>query len=230
MKIKSMFLSIVLFICSTFLFAQQDLIGKIETRQIKVIGSAEKFITPNEIFVGITMEDIYHGKTLISLEESERVLLKLLDSLRIDKKDIFIHDYYFKSKQLSRRNTQLVKTKHYTVKLADFEKVDKLISDLKKGNFQNCEIEKFSHSEMPLFRKEVKVAAVKAAKEKAQSLLEPLNAAVGKVLLVEELPYSKYTPRSANMSLPSASMSSDITFKNIRLYFEITVIFEIIDK
>ncbi len=229
MKIKLLIFTFT-FLSYTSILAQKYLINNIETRQIKVIGSAEKFVAPNEIFVGITINDRYRGKTLIPLKESEKELLKTLDSLNVNKSDIYIDDYYSENLKVSRKQIDLVKTKEYTVKLSDFKKVDFLISSLKRGNFNNCKIKRFSHTKITKYREEVKVSAVFAAMLKAKSLLDPLKANIGKVLLVEEQPYSRYTSTYANTRISANSADSDIAFKKIRLYFEIAVIFEIIDK
>ena len=111
-----------------------------------------------------------------------------------------------------------------------FEKLDAL-------NIYGSYIAKVNHSKILEYKKEVRIMAIKAAKEKADYLLEAIGEETGKALKVNEL---NQNMGYANTSLNSRSMGHSIhkekkegsdevviQFKKIKLRASIYVKFEI---
>ena len=125
------------------------------------------------------------------------------------------------------------------LKLAQIDKLDKLVAELNEDALTNFHIEKTSHSDIKKFRKEVKTIAVLASKEKAVYLAKSVGEEIGETLLIEEvefenpeyLGYRGYGGYySNNVTLSNASITSYDTqssggdspgFKKIKLRYEI---------
>jgi len=109
--------------------------------------------------------------------------------------------------------------------------VDKLDDDAT----QNFFIERTSHSKLAEYRKQLKIQAVKAAKEKAQYLTEAAGETLGVAVTIHE-PTEYYVPfynhgRAANMMMKQEAMDAVATdaaptdFKKIKLKYDVSVVF-----
>jgi uncharacterized protein YggE len=89
---------------------------------------------------------------------------------------------------------------------------------------------------MTNLKKELKIQALLAAKEKAAYLLASLDDKVGNAISITEVDNGNYqSPRPmmfANkaMMANAAPAESDIDFKTIKLSFQINAVFEIVNK
>lgn len=115
--------------------------------------------------------------------------------------------------------------------------MDDLISRLDDEATTNFRIVKIWHSKMTEYRKQLKIAAVKAAKEKALYLTEAINEKIGQAITIEEpAEQSLYritnqtSNTTLNYSFNTGKMASDkepdnVDFKKIRLQFQVNVIY-----
>lgn len=113
-----------------------------------------------------------------------------------------------------------------------------LIKDVSKNWLNDVSITKMKNKNEQSFRKEVKIQAIKAAKEKAIYLLAAIDEAIGRVISVEEINevnnYSynyasnNYLSNSVNTSSTASSNDGGVNNTNlIKLRYEVKVIFEI---
>ena len=72
---------------------------------------------------------------------------------------------------------------------------DVVFQELESLGISNINIERIDHSELDKFREEVKVAAIKAAKQKAEALAGAIDQSIGKAIYILEQDYQLYQVR-----------------------------------
>ncbi len=84
------------------------------------------------------------------------------------------------------------------VRLSDFDKLDRLMSQLDIRGVDNIHVVERRHNREQEYRKELKIAALKAARDKAQYLVESVDAKLGPVLRIDENDRSYHSYRSSD--------------------------------
>ena len=116
------------------------------------------------------------------------------------------------------KTEELMAQKSFILKVSDLKKMNDLVALLDAEGVRSMHVRNYSHSKIENYRKEVKIAAMKAAKEKAGYLLEAVGASLGEVIEVQE--YNDVIPSTrmtmSNMALESApsGYKSNIEFPN----------------
>jgi uncharacterized protein YggE len=82
--------------------------------------------------------------------------------------------------------TEVVLTKQYQLIVQDAKTLEKVFFEFQNLGISNVSIVKFEHSKIEQYRQDVKVAAVKAAKEKAELLAVALERKLGNALYAQE--------------------------------------------
>ena len=218
-------------------FAQE----KPQQRVIEVSGSAERLITPDVFTFKITLTERIENKQKLAIEQQEAALRAELSKLGIDvAKDLSIFDLsstYFRQKRVK----DVLGTKDYRLKVRDLNKIASLQDLADRLNVAKLDLIDSESSEISRYRQETKVDAIKAAKAKAEYLLNAIGERAGKAVFVQE--EADETPRAstlgytANVSsnsygrgLVSSDDKSDdsLSFSQIKLRFVIVARFEIL--
>jgi len=215
-------------------FAQTGEKNFIDQNYIEVTGKAELEISPDLIYLKIVLSD-RNNKNRETLPEIERKMISKLSEIGIDlDKDLSLIDFVSNlSAHLLRTNVIL--TKQYQLIVRDAKTLQTMFFEFQELGISNVSIEKLEHSEIEKFRREVKIAAVKAAKEKAEILAIALNQRIGKAIYVQEADNlnrntfsntlqgrmaggstSNVMIRGAS-SGSTSSMETDIEFENIKI-------------
>lgn len=199
-------------------------------RIIEVTGSAEKLITPNEFTFKITLFEGVENREKLTIEKQEERLKTELASIGVDvQKDLTIADISSVFTKL-RRKKDVVGSKEYQLKMYDLTKIEKLQQVADKLDLNRLDLVEATHSDLLKFRKETKMEAVKAAKSKAEYMLEAIGEAIGKPIFVQEVVYNgDYNSRS-NMILPGSDefkIDDLLNFSKIKLRFSVLARFEI---
>lgn len=167
-------------------FSQNGEKNFIDQPYIEVTGKIETEITPDEIYLNITLnENDKKGK--ISIEKQENQMINTLKSLQIDlDKNFSILDFngYYKRKFLA--DNEVSKTKSYELIINDGETLGKVYEALDRIDISNISIVKTSHTDIEKIRRETKLKALKAAKEKAKDYASAIGQTIGKALLITE--------------------------------------------
>lgn len=126
--------------------------------------------------------------------------------------------------------------KEYQVECKDARTAGRVFQELESLGISNISIERVDHSELDKFREEVKVAAIVAAKQKAEALAAAINQGIGKAIYILEQDYQLYkTQANVQMSAIQIRGYSDaesmpmpeIEFEKIKLEYTIRVSFEL---
>lgn len=236
---KRMIAISALMITTMGVFAQSPVVNPFP-KTITVTGSAEMEIVPDEIYVQVELKE-YEKKSTgkVDLEKIKSEFLAKVKSVGIPDSLVSIAsydgytDYYWHKKQIKKR-TDLLASIAYQIKFTNSAKIDELVNKLDDEATQNFTVVKTSHSKMQEFRKQLKISALKAAKEKAQYLAAAVDEQVGAAVSIIENDNS-FEPspvyRSSQAYLSNAmkdgigGVAAGVDFKKIKLRFEINTVF-----
>ena len=221
-------------------FSQTGEKNFIDQNYIEVTGKAELDIIPDMIYLKIILSD-KDNKNKQSLDEIEKSMIGKLTEIGTDlNKDLSVKDFAsnFKSYWLSK--SDVILTKEYQLIVHDTKVLQKVFFEFQRLGISNVTIEKLDNTKIEKFRKEVKINAIKAAKDKAESLTASLNQAIGRAIYIQELenPYfaNALQGRVAGMNVRMKSVASgssddssapDVEFEKINLQYSILVRFEL---
>jgi len=194
---KNTFLTIaILFSC--ILFAQNDVVNKDTRPFIEVTGTAEKEVMPDRIYIAITLTEKSNNDKDDSIQKQEENLRKGLAETGVDLKELFLSDAVSEITTYKKRETGIKLSREYTLIVKNAEEVKKVFKKLSDMNIKEAIISKTESSEIEKYRKEVRIAAIKVAKEKATYLLQAIGEELGKPLEIKELDSNSF--RLSNMS------------------------------
>ncbi|MEQ1762094.1 MAG: SIMPL domain-containing protein [Pyrinomonadaceae bacterium] len=213
---------------------------KPEPRVIEVSGSAERLITPDTFTFKLTVIERMDKKEKQTIEMQEASLRTELQKIGIDAaKDLSVYDIS-SAYNPRKRVRDTMGAKDYRLKVRDINKIAPLITAIDTLNLGRLELMETEHSEITRLRRETKMDAIKAAKEKADYLLGAINERAGKPFYVKEIEEEaspRYNYAANNMSntvtLGRGIVSGDtdtadaLTFTPIRLRYVIQAKFEI---
>jgi uncharacterized protein YggE len=202
-----------------------------EQPYIEVTGTAEKEVIPDEIYIGITIHEKYMNKTKVSIEEQEEKLKAAVKTLGINLQNLYISDVTAGYVKVYWKTKDVITNKNYTLKVTDATTVGKVFQELDKLEINDARISKVSHSKLDSLKKEVRITAIKAAKEKADYLLLAIGEQAGKPLIVKETEPTYYATdnvfmRNSNVSYGMSNYvdlktkgeeNNDIEFQKIRI-------------
>lgn len=166
-------------------FGQEAGKNFIDQNYIEVTGYAEKEITPDKIYIRIYInEKEIKGK---NLEEIEKSMIDKLKDIGIDvSKDLVIKDFLSNFRNYWMLKKDIVFTKEYQLLVSDANTAGKVFIELEKIGISNISIERLDNSEIKKFRQEVKIEAIKSAKEEANSLASAIGQERGRALHICE--------------------------------------------
>ena len=235
---KTMFLFLASSVLAMTSFAQNS--PNPYPRTITVNGSAEMEITPDEIYVQVDLKEYEKkGQGKMTIDKIRQGFLTAARSLGLPDSAIVIAGYdgmngdpWWRKK--NKLKDELYASVTYQVKLRSSAQVDQLVDKLDDAATQNFFIQRTSHSKLTEFRKNLKIQAVKAAKEKAGYLAEAVNENIGVAVTINE-PNEYYQPYYGNMASnrmmkteameQAASDQPQADFKKIKLKYDVNVVF-----
>ncbi len=208
------------------------------SRTVSVTGKAEKEVVPDIILFNITIKEYWKEefepgkkyddyKTRVPMEKIEPQVLAQL-------KDLGVKDNQIKVLTVGHyRQTGKEALVHKTLQLTlnDFTVVDAISKQLSPRGVSAMNIAELKHSKMDDFEKEMKIAALKNAKEKAEYLVESLGEKLGSVLAIAEPQFGYANPVQLRERLTYAksydSGNSATEIRTIKIKYEINATFAI---
>ena len=208
-------------------------------KKIEVFGQAEKEVTPDEIYFGITLKEYMNDdKKKVKIDQLERELYAAVKKIGVPEEDFRVedvssynYDWYRKEKP---QREEFLASKKYVIKFGDLNQINELFSGLDAKGIQSTNVDRYSHSKIEQYRKDLKIEALKDAKEKAAYLLQGIDESLGGVLEIQEIDTGEGQPpvyyQARSMAMASADMeasSPEIDFQKIKLSFRMRAVFEI---
>ena len=237
---KILLISTLLFTSAFVSNAQQVIMEKPLVKKIEVTGSAEQEVLPDEIFVTVSLREYFKdkdNKNKIDIMVLEKQLQKAVEEAGIPKENFTIgtisgnREWWGKKKP-----TTFLESKSYIIKVPNLYKIDGIISKVDDKGIAFTNIDRYEFSKIEQLRKEIKIKALQAAKEKAKYLLEGIGEQMGEALDIIEIDQS-YTPqpvysnmmmRSARVEVASDAMpESNVDVQKIKVRYEMKASFRI---
>lgn len=236
---KSMYLLFATAIVGLSSFAQDN--RNPFPRTITVNGSAEMEIVPDEIYVQVYLKEYEKkGTGKIAIDKIRQEFLAAVRSLGLPDTALSVSGYDANNNnpwwRKKNKKEELYASITYQVKLRSAAQVDQLVDKLDDNATQNFYISRTSHSRLDEFRRNLKIQAVKAARDKAVYLAEAVNASVGVPVTINEpgeyfQPY--YDAAASNRMMKAEMVQSapadqpQADFKKMKLRYEVSVVFEL---
>lgn len=224
-------LLIVTFCLFSFAALAQEEINIHNVPYIEVTGEGKLEVVPDEIYLSIYINEADKGTK--SMEQLERDMIKELKKLGIETSErLKVLD--FSSDLRNRVIGQKINTsKQYELFLTDTKNVPLVFANLEKIGISNINLTRVDHSKREELELDVKVLAVRSAKEKAEKMLGELGNKVGKPLYIQERnggyrqQNDQAMMRSSRNYLPEEKNFADLDFRTIVLQYGVQVRFGI---
>lgn len=224
MKLKH-FLLIGILTLGSFVNAQE-----VKKNAIEVTGVAEMEVEPDEIIFSIGIK----ADNKNDLADNEKKLFDILKNAGVKSEDI-----KFKSMYQNIYSKTARFSKNYQFKAGTKSSLSKIFEDLNQKWVSSLNIAEVKNTKIADFRKAVKINALKAAKEKADYLLESMDKKTGNAIEIVEIEdYTSdmimpvaYKGRASNIQMEMADSPVDFSFdniENIRLKYSIKTKYEIL--
>lgn len=231
-------LIILTILISTSIFAQKGEKNFIDQNYIEVTGKAELEIVPDQIYLKILLNE-KEFKNKQPIAEMEKLMIDKLADLGIDtEKDLAIKDFASNFQFYWLGKSDIFVMKEYQLLVHDAPTAGKVFIELEKIGISNITIHKLDHSKIREFRKEVKVDAIKAAKEKAAELAIAIGQGIGRALFIEEIERNNnflsntLSGKVAGVTIRGSQSISelnnlDVEFEKIKIEYSILCRFEL---
>ena len=214
-------------------------------KTIAVTGSAEMEVIPDEIYVQVDLREYKKkGEEKTDLDKIKTDFLAICKAAGIADSNISVASYdgYNMANIWRRRkkDPDLLSSISYQLKFNNTKLIDDLVNRLDDEATNNFSIIKTSHSKITEHRKQLKIMAVKAAKEKAIYLSESVNEQLGAAITINEpeestssdvlsARYKSNVPAYENVSMKEARAyginDNGVDYRKIKLRFEVKVLY-----
>jgi uncharacterized protein YggE len=223
-------------------FSQVKTEQLMQVPNIEVAGFAEMEVVPDEIYFNISLQEYYkdekNQKDKVVISTLEKQLIKAIADAGLPKESLSISGVggYQNYVDKKKKPATFLEAKQYELKVSSAENLDIIMSKVESRGVQYANVSRVDHSKREEFKKQVKIDALKAAKQKAEYLLASLDQKLGRVLEIKELDENLYFPQpvfaKSNMRAMAAESAdavtqSDVQFQKIKISYRMQAAFEI---
>ena len=230
---KVCLLAFVLFTWSIVVNAQES-----DGRYVEVTGSSEIEVVPDEIHFLVQIKEYwqeeYTGKSKKEEDFHTKVPLAMIEKdLRKSLRKIGITDDAIRTQEIGdywrQRGKEFLIGKQLDIRLTDFEQINSIIRSVNTWGIESMRIGELKHKDLPMYRKQGKIEALKAAREKASYLVEAMGQQLGEVIRIIEPAdnnISRYLPFEAQSNVSMGAAATE-QYRVIKLRYEMTARFAI---
>ena len=198
---------------------------------IQVNGRAEREIAPDEFYLQIVINE-RDSKGKVSVESQQRDMIAALKRLGVNvEKQLKVANL---SSEFFKKNTS-VATAKYQLQLGSSAEVGKVWQALDGLGISNVSILKVSHSQLERYKSEVRVEAMRNAKQNAATLAEAIGQTIGKCFYVYDSNNDVMPVFYNNMAVMRSAKAFDaaeaaageepLDFKTIKLQYSVQATF-----
>jgi uncharacterized protein YggE len=232
---KNLIALVIVALFTTGAMAQQVDLRK----KITVSGSAEKEVTPDIIYISISLKEYLkdgNSKKKVEITTLENQLVNAVQASGIPKENLTINNLSsYNYSTTKKKDPDFLASKQYRLKVSDLNKFNAIMDAIDPKGIAYTNIESYDHSKMEEFKKELKVKALQAAKAKALYMVTALGNDLGAVLDIQEVgnesfPQQNYRSNAMMVrseSLAASDAAAEIDFKTIKLTSVVNTVFEI---
>lgn len=167
----------------------------LQTGYINMQASAEQQVTPDEIYISITIkESDYKGKA--TLQEKQQAMLSILKRNGIDIDECLSLNFMGSNvsyKTFSRKPVPQSQAT-YVLKLYDASIMQNVIYNLEEEQISNIQLIETKYTKEDTIRKELGIQAMKKAQEEAASLAGAVGQEIGKAMTISSW-FSQNSPQ-----------------------------------
>ena len=201
-------------------------------RRIEVTGIAEKEVTPDIINVSISLQEYMDGRKKVTIDQLENQLEKAVADAGVPKDEFTINNVSaWNNTWQKKKNPDFLAGKQYNIRFHDLNKYNQILSAVDPKGIQNTYVASYDYSKITDLKRELKIQALLAAKDKATYLLKSIDEKLGRPISISESDNSTYAPQPmyANRAMIAEKNTgdSDIDVKKIKLSFQVQAVFEI---
>ncbi|MCM1300542.1 MAG: SIMPL domain-containing protein [Alistipes senegalensis] len=196
---------------------------------ISVNGYAEREVTPDEFYLSIVLDE-RDSKGKILVENQRRDMVAELKRLGVDvEKQLKVANL---SSEFFKKKSSVAQAK-YQLKLGSAAEVAKVWQALDALNISNVSIQKVTHSKLAQFKNEIRIEAIRNARENARMLAAAIDQQVGPCFYIydsnsDALPrfnaemYCLVSTRAKNAAdVAEAAEEEVVEFKTIKLEYNV---------
>jgi uncharacterized protein YggE len=205
-------------------------------KKITVSGVAESEVTPDIIYVGISLKEYFkdnNSKNRIDITTLENQLFRAIQQAGLPKENLTVNSLSAYPTRDKKKNPEFLASKQYRLKVNDLNRYNDIIAAIDPKGISYTNIESYDYSKIERLKLELKVKALQNAKQKATFLVESLGDKLGSALDIQEINNEVFPQayRANTMMMKSAAAdtesSAEIDFKQIKLSYTINAVFEI---
>lgn len=152
---------------------------------IAVTGTAKMEIVPDKIYLNIILTEKDRSDKK-QLNEIELLFLDVLQKSNISKDDLSLSNAESSIIRVPWKRKKINKSKEYQLMVKDVKTLTLLLNELENVDISNVSISHVDHSKIEEYRKDVKIKAIIAAKEKADYLLKAIGKELGDPIEISE--------------------------------------------
>lgn len=204
-----------------------------EKPYIKVTGSAEREVMPDEIYLSINIDES-NTKGKISVSALEKDMIAALKKASIDTES------NFKVKDMGNivdsggflKKSSNVTSKEYELKVNSAVQLADAIEAIQSVGVSQIRIDRTTHSELKKIYMELRVEAMQNAREIASSLAGAIGQQIGKAILIEDSNVDigrALQGRLAGISVRGVNTLTDapLQYKSVKLTYSVQARFEL---
>jgi uncharacterized protein YggE len=210
------------------------------TRRVATRGYAEKEITPDIVYLSISLKEYYQDgntKKKVAIDQLEKQLFDAAMKNGVKKEDFTVQNIYSYNVADKKKNNELLQARQYRIKVADLKKLNTMLEEVDARGLQSTNISGYDHSQKREIEKELKTLAVRDARTNAEILAAADAENVGKVILINDnssfnwneiAPQPRmYAMKASNAEMDSANNGLDLEVRPIKLTCNIDAVFEL---
>lgn len=233
----------ILALCGAIMTTQAQTISD-TYRKIATKGYAEKEVTPDIIYLSISLKEFYMDGNLrkkVFIETLEKQLFDAAIAAGVKKEDFSIQNIYSYNYEINKKKpAELLQSRQYRIKVTNLNGLNTMMDKVDPQGLQSTSIDGYDHSQKREIEKELKTAAVKDARSNAEILAIADGETVGKSLVINDnssFNFNELIPQPRMYGMMAKSASADgiesaqndlnISIRPIKLTCYIDAVFEI---
>jgi len=207
-------------------------------RKIEVYGAAEEEITPDIIYVAISLKEYFKdnsNKNKVTIDALEKQLAAAIKKAGIQESDLTIENissyHYIDPKK--KKDPGFLASKQYKIKVSDLNAINEILGGIDEKGIQSTNITGYDHSSMSEIKDQLRIKAIANAKAKATVMAQALGDTLGEALEVNDsntdtgMPQPMFKTMAMRAADAPTEESLDIDFKKIKVNYQFRVVFEL---
>ena len=211
-------------------------------RRIKVAGFSEMEVIPDEIYFNVSLREYFNDeknqKDKVIISTLEKEFIKAITEAGLTKESLSVSGVggYQNYTDKKKKPATFLESKQYELKVDRTDKLDGILSKVDSRGIQYANVSRVDHSKKEEFKKQVKIDALKAAKDKAGYLVAAVDQKLGQILEIREMDeniqfpqpvYMKANMRAFAAESADAVPDSDVQYQKIKISYRMQAAFEI---